>query len=147
MSTFYSLRYHLIFSTKERRPWITPDRRSDLHAYLGGTVRGLDGVAESVGGVADHVHLLLSLKTTHTIADFVRDLKRSSSRWVHEQHQQQFAWQEGYSVFSVSKSQEPAVKKYIADQAKHHKKEDFKSELRRLLRAHGIEFDEQYVFE
>ena len=79
MSTFSCLHYHLVFSTKERRPWIVPEWRNDLHAYLGGTVRGLGGVAETVGGIDDHVHLLLSLKPTHTISDFVRELKKSSS--------------------------------------------------------------------
>ena len=79
MSTFSCLHYHLVFSTKERRPWIVPEWRNDLHAYLGGTVRGLGGVAETVGGIDDHVHLLLSLKPTHTISDFVRELKKLSS--------------------------------------------------------------------
>jgi hypothetical protein len=79
----------------------------------------------------------------------MRTVKARSSRWVHETfpHLEAFAWQEGYAAFSVSKSQEDAVKKYVATQHQHHKKEDFKSELLRLLRAHGVEFDDRYVFE
>ena len=83
------------------------------------------------------------------ISDLMRTVKARSSKWIHETFpsQQTFAWQEGYSVFSVSKSQEGAVKAYIAGQHEHHKKEDFKSELLRVLRAHGVEFDEKYVFD
>jgi REP element-mobilizing transposase RayT len=83
------------------------------------------------------------------VSALLRTLKARSSKWVHDTFPAlgAFAWQEGYSVFSVSKSQEQIVKNYVAGQAKHHKKEDFKSELLRLLREHGIEFDERYVFD
>jgi putative transposase len=79
-STFYSLHYHIVFSTKERRPLIRDGWRPSLHEYLGGTVRGLSGVAEAVGGIDDHVHLLVSLNTSHVVADFVRELKRPPPR-------------------------------------------------------------------
>ena len=101
-STFYSLHYHIVFSTKERRPLIGSGWRPHLHEYLGGTVRGLGGVAEAVGGVADHVHLLLSLKTTDAPAELVRELKKASSIWSAEKHEPLFSWQEGYAIFSVS---------------------------------------------
>jgi REP element-mobilizing transposase RayT len=94
-STYLSLHYHLVFSTKDRRPLIRDAWREDLHAYLGGTVRGLDGVPESVGGVADHVHLLVGLRATHTLADFMRELKKASSVWAAEISGERFAWRKG----------------------------------------------------
>jgi putative transposase len=97
----------------------------------------------------DHMHLYLRWRPSAAVSDLMLAIKAGSSKWVHDTFPalSAFAWQEGYSAFSVSKSQEPAVKKYIAGQAEHHKKEDFRSELLRLLRAHGVEFDERYVFE
>lgn len=116
---------------------------------MGGIVRAEKGVLYDIGGIEDHVHLYLRWRPDGSVSDLMRTVKARSSKWVHETFSQlgAFAWQEGYSVFSVSKSQEDAVKRCIATQAEHHKKEDFKSELLRLLRAHGIEFDERYVFE
>lgn len=121
-STFYSLHYHVVFSTKERRPFIRSEWRSRLHEYLGGTVRGLGGVAEAVGGVEDHVHLLVSLKTIDAPAEFVRELKKASSIWVAQMHDPRFSWQEGYSIFSASWMHVPALRRYIGNQQEHHKK-------------------------
>src|SRR5690348_9706941 len=102
-STYLSLHYHLVFSTKGRVPSIDAAWRSDLHAYLGGTIRGLGGVPEAIGGVADHVHLLVGLKATHCLADVIRELKKAASIWVHEKiGAGDFAWQEGYAAFTVS---------------------------------------------
>lgn len=99
--------------------------------------------------MADHVHLLLRWRTDGTIADLMRTVKARSSLWMHQTFVDAaaFAWQEGYAVFSVSKSAEPDVKQYIEDQVEHHKKRDFKEELLVLLRAHGVDFDERYVFD
>src|ERR1051326_7887835 len=101
-STFLSLHYHIIFATKNRARSIAPRWKARLHEYLGGTVRGLDGVPQAIGGVEDHVHLLVGLRATHILADFVRELKKSATTWVHEQKLDlQFAWQEGYAAFTV----------------------------------------------
>ena len=139
-STFSSLRIHIVFSTKERHPWITPEWRSKLHKYLGGTVRGLGGVAEEVGGVEDHVQLLVSYRPTLTISEFMRELKKASSVWAAQEFEAQFGWQEGYAVFSVSASQKDRVRTYIANQEEHHRKKSFREELDELLQRHGIEF-------
>lgn len=144
-STFFSLHYHLVFSTKERIPFIRADWRPRLHSYLGGIIRGMNGVAESVGGVDDHVHILASLRPVHRIADVLRDLKKESSRWVHEKFDRSFAWQEGYAAFSVSPSATDAVRKYIANQEIHHAKFNFVEELRELLEKAGIEYDERFL--
>jgi putative transposase len=144
-STFHCLRFHLVFATKERQPWISQEWRAALHEYLGGTVRGLDGMPLAVGGVADHVHLLLGLKPVHCIADFVRELKKASSIWAVKQHNSRFSWQEGYSIFSVSQSQSDVVREYVLHQEEHHRRQDFRGELVTLLQRHGIEFETRYL--
>jgi REP-associated tyrosine transposase len=102
-STHLSLHYHIVFGTKNHEPMIQPAWREDLHAYLGGIIRTADGIPESVGGVADHVHLLIGLRATHRLADVLREIKAVSSGWVHNEiGMRGFAWQEGYGKrFSV----------------------------------------------
>jgi putative transposase len=143
VSTFYSLHYHWICSTKHRRPLIRSDWRPCFHQYLGGTVRGLDGVALEIGGVEDHVHLLVGLKTTHCLADFSRELKKASSIWASSHGDADFAWQEGYTVFTVSRSQVESVREYLRGQEEHHRKLGFAEELRTFLERHGIAYDER----
>jgi putative transposase len=104
-STHLSLHYHIVFGTKNHEPTIHAAWRTDLHAYLGGIIRTADGIAEIVGGVSDHVHLLIGLRATHRLADVLRELKSVSSGWVHDQiGVRAFAWQEGYGAFTVSPS-------------------------------------------
>jgi REP element-mobilizing transposase RayT len=144
-STFLSLHYHLVFSTKDRRPFLKAGWRPQLHEYLGGTTRGLGGVPEIVGGVEDHVHLLTGLRATHSLAEFMRELKKASSVWVAEKHERSFSWQDGYAAFSVSWTHLDAVRKYIADQEVHHRKTDFVGELRKLLERNGVNYEEKYL--
>ena len=145
-STYLSLHYHLVFGTKDREPFIAPDWRARLHEYLGGTVSGLGGFPQGVGGVADHVHLLVGLRATHCLADVLRELKKASSVWVHEQAGvRDFAWQEGYAAFTVSAPARPAVRGYIANQEEHHRERSFRDELIDLLAKAGIEYDPQYL--
>ena len=144
-STYFSLHYHVVFSTKCRRPFIRASWRNRLHEYLGGTIRGLSGVAEKVGGVEDHVHLLLSLGTTNAPADLVREIKKASSNWVAAQFDQVFAWQEGYSIFTVSYTHTTRLRRYIANQEEHHRKLPFVEELERLLKKNGVQYDPKYL--
>lgn len=145
-STYLSLHYHLIFSTKHREPWIDLVWCPRLHEYLGGGVRGLGGFPEIVGGVADHVHLLVRLKATHCLADFMRELKKASSVWVHDEMKLPgFAWQEGYAAFTVSASALEAVRDYIAHQAEHHRTRTFREELIEMLEKSGVEYDPRYL--
>ena len=145
-STYLSLHYHLVFGTKNREPFIAPDWRPRLHEYLGGTVAGLGGVAQGVGGVADHVHLLVGLRATHCLADILRELKKASSVWVHEQIGiGPFAWQEGYAAFTVSAPAREGVRQYIANQEAHHARRPFRDELIELLAKAGIEYDPAYL--
>ncbi len=147
--TYSQLLLHVVTSTKGRTPWIGADIAERLYPYIGGIVRAEKGVIYGIGGVEDHVHMYLRWRPDGSVSDLMRTVKSRSSKWVHATYPQlaAFGWQEGYSVFSVSKSQEEAVKAYIAKQAQHHRQEDFKSELLRLLRGHGVEFEERYVFD
>ena len=146
-STHLSLHYHIVFSTKDRTPVIAAAWRERLHAYLGGVVRNVEGVPEAIGGIADHVHLLIGLRATACLADVVRDVKAVSSRWVHEEiGDRTFAWQEGYGAFSVSASQRGMVREYIARQEEHHRKRTFQEEYLELLKRSGVEYDERYLW-
>ncbi|HJQ70902.1 MAG TPA: IS200/IS605 family transposase [Blastocatellia bacterium] len=146
-STHLSLHYHLIFSTKDRVSSIHRDWRGRLHAYMGGIVNELGGVAETIGGMEDHVHLLVGLRATHRLADVMKEIKSSSSRWVHEQIKKHlFSWQEGYGAFTVSSSQITAVKNYIANQEEHHRKKTFQEEYLEFLKQSGVEYDEKYLW-
>jgi REP element-mobilizing transposase RayT len=144
-STHTSLHYHLIFATKNREPVIAPPWRDELHSYLGGVVKGLDAFPQGIGGVADHVHLLVALKPTHCLSNFMRELKKSSSSWIQESHLPAFRWQEGYAAFTVSASARDSVKQYIANQEEHHRVKSFREELIGFLKKSGVEFEERYL--
>lgn len=147
--TYSQILLHIVFSTKNRGPWITAEIADRLYSYMGGIIRTEKGVSYEIGGVEDHVHIYLRWRPDVAVSDLMRTVKARSSLWIHQTFPKlgAFAWQEGYSVFSVSKSQEGAVKKYIAGQAEHHEKEDYRTELLRMLRLHEVEFDERYVFD
>jgi REP element-mobilizing transposase RayT len=146
-STHTSLHVHIVFSTKARVPLIDPAWRNDLHAYMGGCLKRLDAFPQEIGGVSDHVHLLVGIKPVHAIADLVKETKRVSTEWVRDAKRiRGFAWQEGYDAFSVSKSAVPSVREYIQQQEKHHKKRTFQEEYREFLEKHGIDFDERYLW-
>jgi len=139
---------HLVFSTKERRPFLRDSKlRQSLHAYLGEVSKRLDCAPIVVGGVEDHVHLLARFGRTITQAEWVKELKRVSSDWIQKQGIEDFQWQSGYADFSVSQSNLPEVKDYIARQEEHHQKRSFQDELRAFLRKHGMEWDERYLWD
>ena len=147
--TYSQILLHVVFSTKQRRPCITPDIRARLYEYVGGILRAEKGRLYAIGGMPDHLHMLLRWRTDGAVSDLMRTAKARSSRWVHDTFpdSRAFAWQEGYAVFSVSKSSQANVKAYIDTQAEHHKKRDFAEELLALLHAHGIEYDERFVLD
>ncbi|MBW3543259.1 MAG: IS200/IS605 family transposase [Planctomycetes bacterium] len=141
---------HIVFSTKHRAPYLEDRKlRSDCHAYLGGICRNLESPSLIVGGVEDHVHILCWLSRKLAISDFIRELKRSSSKWIKTQDERlsQFHWQDGYGAFSVSPSHVEPLTAYIERQEEHHKRETFQDEFRRLLDKYGIEYDERYVWD
>ena len=145
-STYLSLQYHLVFGTKDRMPLIEAAWRLRLHEYLGGTICGLGGFPQEVGGVADHVHLLVGLKATHCLADVMRELKKASSAWVHDELGiVGFAWQEGYAAFTVSATAREAVRSYIANQEEHHRVRSFREEVVQMLEKAGITYDPKFL--
>ncbi len=140
---------HIVFSTKLREPTIDPAWANNLYAYLGGIAAGNQQRLLASGGMPDHIHLLVSIGREDTIAGTVKALKSGSSRWLHDSGtaDRSFAWQAGYGAFTVSQSQIEVVTNYIRNQAEHHRKWTFQQEYRFLLRNHGIEFDERYVWD
>jgi putative transposase len=136
---------HFIWSTHERRPLITPEIRDDVFAYVGGIVREMDETALIIGGVTDHVHMLVRARPMHAAAEIARVVKTNSSRWIRERVPE-FAWQTGYGVFSVSESNVSAVTEYVANQEVHHRTHSFQDEFRAFLNKNGIVVDEKYVW-
>lgn len=146
-STHLSLHYHLVFSTKNRIDLISDKWQIRFHAFLGGIVNGLDGVPEKIGGVSDHVHLLVGLNANHRLADVLREIKSVSSRWVHDEiGVRHFAWQEGYGAFTVSATQRETVREYIARQEEHHRGKSFQQEYREFLERAGVVYDERFLW-
>jgi putative transposase len=146
-STYLALHCHIVFSTKDRFPLIERDWRDRLHAYMGGILHEMEVVPESIGGTADHAHILVGFRATHTIADIVHDVKRGSSAWVHDEiKHSKFAWQTGYAALTVCPSQTAAVKQYIENQEEQHRHRSFQEEYREILERAGIEFDEKYLW-
>ncbi|HEU5396958.1 MAG TPA: IS200/IS605 family transposase [Verrucomicrobiae bacterium] len=142
-----SLHFHVVFSTKDRYPFIDDAWRIRLHEYLGGVVRSAGGVPEAVGGPADHVHLLVGLRATLPLASFVQDIKQTSSRWIHETiGLKNFSWQQGYGAFTVSVSNCDPVKRYISGQVEHHRKVTFQEEYVAFLKRHGVKYEEKYLW-
>ena len=143
MHSFNSCLMHCVFSTKERRPWLTPTIRERLWPYLGGIARENDMKTLAIGGVADHVHVLLSLPTTLAVAKALQLLKGNSSKWLRETfpelRAQGFAWQEGFGAFSIGMSGVDDTVRYIQTQEEHHCKRSFHEEFQLFLAKHGLD--------
>ena len=146
-ASYCNLLYHIIFSTKNREPWLTQELRSRAHQYLGGAIRDERGIAMAINGTADHVHILAKLRQDKAIAKLIGELKANSSGWISRTFNgtAEFAWQEGYGAFTVSESMVPTVRRYIERQEEHHRNVSFLDELKALLKAHGLPFDERYL--
>ena len=146
--SYVSSCFHCVFSTKERRRFITPELRERLWLFLGGIARQNKMKAVEIGGVEDHVHILLSLPSTVAIAKALQLIKGGSSKWIHETFPEQrgFAWQEEYGAFSVSVSQLDKTIEYIKGQETHHRKMTFQEEFLALLKKHRIEYDERHLW-
>jgi REP element-mobilizing transposase RayT len=140
---------HTIFSTKNRAPLFKDlTLRIETHSFLAGTAKSLDCFPVAIGGVEDHVHLLTTLSRTQTIADFVKETKRVTTRWLRQQKQiDDFQWQAGYACFSVSESNKEAVIHYITNQEKHHKKMTFQEEYRKICEKYRVNLDEKFVWD
>jgi REP element-mobilizing transposase RayT len=146
-STHLSLHYHLVFSTKNREPSLEVAYRARIHEYLGGVLRGMNGVAHAVGGTADHTHIFAGLRATHCLSDVMREIKSDSSAWIHrELRLSGFSWQEGYGGFTVSASQIETVRNYVFNQEEHHRLRSFQDEYVAMLKRGLVEYDERYLW-
>ena len=140
---------HIVFSTKNREPWIDQKIRPALQAYLAGGVRALDAEAYRVGGVADHVHIACTLPRTLPVSKLLEEIKKSSSAWIKQQAPtcHDFAWQAGYGAFSLGQSQFDALVAYIDAQEEHHRQRTFKDEFLLLLKRYSVNYDERHVWD
>ncbi len=147
--SYVSSYFHCVFSTKERRPLISPSLRERLWPFIGGIARQNEMKATQIGGVQDHVHILLSLPSTLCIAKALQLIKGGSSKWVHETFPEHrlFRWQVKYGAFSTSVSQLDRAIDYIRNQEKHHQRMTFQEEFLALLKKHHISYDERYLWE
>jgi REP-associated tyrosine transposase len=146
--TYTNLLNHIIFSTKDRIPYLHHDRRCDVFAYLGGIARQIRVSALNIGGHDDHVHILARIPASISLAVAVNKMKTNSSRWIHEERvlHRAFAWQEGYAAFSVSESAFQEVSSYISFQDEHHQKISFQEELVAFLKRNKVEYDPRYIW-
>ncbi len=149
MGSYTQLNYHVVFATKRRRRIIAKAYQEHLYNYIGGIVVGFDGILDSIGGIEDHVHLLVHIPAKIAVSDAIRSIKSNSSRWFNEQNWNAdvFEWQKGYGAFTVSYSQMERVRAYIENQEAHHEKLSFQEEYTILLKKHNIDFEPKYLFE
>ena len=143
--SYLSNHVHIVFSTRERVAMIKGDRGKRLHGYLIGVAKNVGITMIAIGGMPDHIHLLVSLPGDVSVAKAVNLFKSNSSKWMNE-HKPGFAWQKGYGAFSVSASNLDSVKEYVLNQAEHHKKRDFQQEFLSLLKKHNVEYNPRYVW-
>ncbi|MGA2074892.1 MAG: IS200/IS605 family transposase [Terriglobia bacterium] len=146
--TLVCLRVHVVFSTKDRRPMITPDVEPELFAYLAGTAKNLDSPCLAAGGTSNHVHLLISQSKNIALSHLMEEIKKSSLKWIKTKGPtlRNFGWQDGYGAFTIGQSQVEALKTYIAGQKERHRKQSFEEELVRLLNKYGVQYDERYIW-
>jgi len=147
-NTYSSLHYHIIFSTKNREPWLVSDIEQRIWAFIGGIARAHKMRALQVGGVEDHLHTLITAPTTIAPFQIAQYLKGDSSKWIHDEFPalRNFAWQDGYAAFTVSTSNIPEVITYIRNQREHHRKKTFQEEYLEFLRENGIAYNERYLW-
>ena len=144
--TYTNLLTHVVFGTKNRETSISDDMKTELFAYLGGLIKELKGKPLKINGMSDHIHILMSLPPAISVSEAMRFIKANSSKWASRKFNCPFEWQKGYGAFSVSRSGMDAVARYIANQAAHHKKFDFRTEFLSLLRKYQVEFDENFLW-
>ena len=148
-NTYTALHYHVVFSTKGRAFWITPDIEQRIWSFLGGIARDNGMTPLAIGGIEDHIHLLLGAPPTIAPAKMAQLIKGGSSKWIHDTfpHLSTFAWQDGYGAFTVSKSNVADVIDYIQRQREHHAIKTFQEEFLELLRRHEIDYEEKYLWD
>ena len=145
--SFSAIWFHVIFATRGRHPYLNREIRAHVHGYMHGVITRMGGLASAIGGVEDHVHVMMRLPQDLSVADCMRVLKSGTCGWIHGNFPEarEFAWQGGYSAFSVSVSQRSRVERYIAGQEDHHRVRTYPEELREFFDRHGVPYDERDV--
>lgn len=138
---------HIVFTTKTGFPFIAESIRPELQSYIIGTLSNLGVFTHEIYANPDHIHILCTLPRTITMADLVSKMKTSSSKWIKTKGINDFDWQDGYGIFSVSSSKVATVENYIRKQPEHHNQSNYKDELRQFFREYKIDFDERYVWD
>ncbi len=140
---------HIIFSTKKRQPIIKSEIIQELHSYMVGIAYTYEAKVHEIGGVEDHVHLLISLPRTLSLSQLIENIKKGSSKWIKTKGNLyiDFAWQSGYGAFSIGQSAYENLRKYIQTQKEHHKKISFQDEYRAFLKKYDINYDEKYLWD
>jgi putative transposase len=138
--TYTNLLFHIVFSTKDRHPFISAEIEERLCEYIGGTIRSLDGICIEIGGIEDHIHMLVKLRSTMDVSTFLRKLKPSVTKWARSVIHPKFEWQDGYGAFTISETQIKGVARYI------HKKQAFDDEFKEMLRKANIDFEERFLW-
>jgi len=140
---------HLVFSTKDRYPFLSADVRPELHAYSATVLKSCQSPALTINSVENHIHILCVLSKNWAACDLIEKVKKDTSKWIKTKGGilRKFHWQNGYGAFSVSQSKVPSVKKYIADQERHHRRMTFEDEFRSLLKKREMDYDERYVWD
>jgi putative transposase len=144
--TLTRLLIHVVFSTKNREPLIAADVRDELYGFIRGIIHRRRATLFALGGMPDHVHLLIQIDTCTSVADLVQHVKGGSSKRIKESGLTKFFWQRGYGAFSVSQSNLAVVQKYIRNQEKHHGRISFQDELTELLKRHSVPYEEKYLW-
>lgn len=147
MDTYLSLRVHLVWATKNRRPWLDPEWRPRLYASIAAVVARRNGELLCAGGTRDHIHLYLEPPSTLALSELVNTIKTTTSKWIHDtfSHRREFRWQHGYGAFSVTPFQDEYIRDYIRNQEAHHRDQRFTKEYASLLERHGVTYDPAHV--
>ena len=147
-NSFLSLQVHVVFSTKNRERWISPQVECEVWAYLSGIIKNQGGKALQIGGIEDHVHVLLAIPATLALSNLVKSIKGDSSKWISQTwpSMREFRWQDGYGAFTVGQSQIADTIFYIKNQRQHHQRKSFEEEYKAFLKVHGIEAEDKYIF-
>ncbi len=146
--TYSNLNFHVVFSTKNRDPIISPALEQELYPYIAGIIKGEEGILLKIGGTENHVHLVTRFKPRHVIPDMLQKIKANSSKWIneHKKINSRFSWQGGYGIFSVSESQLPRTIEYVGNQKKHHQQVTFKEEFIGFLEKNGVQYDPEHIW-
>jgi len=147
-NTYTQIHIQTVFAVQNRQSLIRDEWKNDLYKYMTAIIQNNDHKLLQINGIPDHVHILFGLRPVQSLSDLMKHVKQDSSKWINQNKlvKRKFSWQEGYGAFSYSKSQLPRVIKYIQNQQEHHKTKTFREEYLALLEAHGVDYDERYIF-